>query len=156
MPVRAIARSVQVPLRSDREIPGTEKKRRRRQWGRIQETRRWCAHGTEHFRVWETEARAEKLEAPQNYPRVTTNRGAGSVSWRGQRWRPNELGFGRMTCSSYGRDWRRSLNQEQNMGQAGADLCTAALGTSTSVDQLRYSLKEPTHRVSGLGALFVG
>ena len=88
--------------------------------------------------------------------KVTTNRGGGSVSWRGQLWRPNELGFQRMTCSLYGRSWRRFLNQDQNLGQAGADLCTGVLGTSTSVDQFRDRLKELTRRVSGLGALFVG
>ena len=31
--------------------------------------------------------------------------------------------------------------QEQNLGQAGADLCTGSLGTSTSVDQSRDRLK---------------
>ena len=99
---------------------------------------------------------AEKVEAPLYRPRVTTNRGAGSVSWRGQLWRPNELEFQRMTCSLYGRGWRRFVNQEQNLGQAGAALCTGVLGTITSVDQLRDRLKELTRRVSDLGALFVG
>ena len=42
---------------------------------------------------WETETGAEKVEAPLNRPRVTTNKGASSVSWQGQLWRPNELGF---------------------------------------------------------------
>ena len=42
------------------------------------------------------------------------------------------------------------------LGQAGADLCTGVLDTSTSVDQLRDCLKELTRRVSGLGAFFVG
>ena len=46
--------------------------------------------------------------------------------------------------------------QEQNLGQARAGLCTGVLGTSTSVDQLRDRLKEPTRQVSGLGALFAG
>ena len=61
-----------------------------------------------------------------------------------------------MTCSSYGRGWRRFLNQEQNLEQTGADLCTGVLGTSTTADQLRNRLKEVTRRVSGLGALFAG
>ena len=84
------------------------------------------------------------------------NRGPGSVSWRGQLGGPNELGFQRMTCSLYGRGRRRFLNQEQNLGQAGADLCTKALGTSTSVDQLRDSLKQLTRRAFDVGALFAG
>ena len=59
-----------------------------------------------------------------------------------------------MTRSLYGRGWRHFLNQEQNLGKARADICTGLLGTSTSVAQLRDRLKELTHRVSGLGALF--
>ena len=98
---------------------------------------------------------AEKVESPLYHPRVTTNRGAGSVSWRGQLWRPNELGFQRMTRSLCGRGWRLFLNQEQNLGQAGADLCTGVLGTSTSVGQLRDRMKELARRVSVLDALFV-
>ena len=51
MPVRAKGESVKVPPRSGRQIPGTEGKRRRRQWGRTKETQGWCSHGTERFRV---------------------------------------------------------------------------------------------------------
>ena len=50
----------------------------------------------------ETETRAEMVEGPLDRPRVTTNKGAGSVSWRGQLWRPNELRFQQVTCSLYG------------------------------------------------------
>ena len=103
----------------------------------------------------ETETEAEKVEALLNRARLTTNRGAGSVSWRGQRWRPNDLGFQRMPCL-YGRGWRYFLNQEQTLGQACADLCTGGLGARTSVDQLRDRLKELRRRVSDLGALFAG
>ena len=46
--------------------------------------------------------------------------------------------------------------QEQNLGQAGADLCTGILAASTSADQLRDLLSKLTRRVSGLGALFAG
>ena len=61
----------------------------------------------------QTETGEEKVEARLNRQRVTKNRGAGSVNWRSQLWRSNELGFQRMTCSLYGRGWRRFLNQEQ-------------------------------------------
>ena len=95
-----------------RQIPGTEGKRRRRQCGRTQETHGWCSHGTERFRVGRRRRERDKVEALPNRPRATTNRGAGSVSWRGQLWRTNELGFQRMMRSLYGHGWRRFLNQE--------------------------------------------
>ena len=60
-----------------------------------------------------------KGEAPLNRSRATTNRGAGSVSWRGQIWRPNGLRFQRMTCGLYGQGWSRFLNQEQKLGEKG-------------------------------------
>ena len=92
-----------------------------------------------------------------NRPRGMSNRGEGSVSWRGQRWRPNELGFQQMTRSLYGRSWRRCLKQEQILGEVGKDPCTGGLGTSTtSIDPLRDRLKELTRPVSGLCACFAG
>ena len=60
-------------------------------WGRTQETQGCCSHGTERFRVGRRRRQREKVQALLNRPWVTTNRGAGSVSWRGQHWRPNEL-----------------------------------------------------------------
>ena len=119
---------------------------RRRHWGRTQQTQIWCSHGTERFSFGRRRRRG-KGEDPPICPRLTTKWDEGPVSWRGQLCRTNELGFHRMTCSLDSRDYRRFLNQEQNSGQAGVDLCTGGLGTSTSVDQMRVSLIEYTRRV---------
>ena len=104
----------------------------------------------------ETETGAEKVEAPLNRPRVTTNRGADSVSWRGQLWRSIKLGFLADDVQLVRPRLASFFNQKQHLGQAGADLCTGCLGTSTSGDQLRNRLKELTRRISGIGALSVG
>ena len=91
---------------------GNRRKRRRRQRGRTRETQGWCLHITDRLRVGRRRRERKKVQALPNRPRVTTNRGAGSVCWRGQLWRPNKLGFQRITHSLYGRGWRRFLNQE--------------------------------------------
>ena len=65
------------------------------------------------------ETGAEKVEALLNRPRMTTNRGAGFVSWRGKLWRPNELGFQRMTRSL----WPRLASFSQQGGIESLHRC---------------------------------